>query len=50
MIFLGFWACKLVEKPKFKQHPPNSKAFSSPEHIYKNVEHHGKLTSLQRQS
>ena len=37
---------KLVERPKIKRHPHTAKAISSPDHIYKKFEQHGKLTSL----
>ena len=37
---------QIVERPKFKPYLHTAKALSSPEHIYKNVEHHGKRTSL----
>ena len=35
-----------VERTKIKQHPQTAKAFSSPEYIYKKVEHPGKLNSM----
>ena len=38
---------KKNSKEKFKQHPHVAKAFSYPKHIYKHVEHHGKLTFLE---
>ena len=34
---------QIVEKPKFKQYQHIDIYFSSPEHIYKHVEHHKKL-------
>ena len=37
---------RLNTKHKWLKDPRTAKAFSSPEHIYKNVEHHGKLTPL----
>ena len=37
---------KILERPKLKRHPRSAIAFSSPEHTYKNFEHHGKLTFL----
>ena len=36
----------MVDIPKFKRHPLVAKAFSFSKHIYKHVEHHGKLTFL----
>ena len=37
---------KVVDRPKFKRHPHVAKAFRYPKHIYKHVEHHGKLIFL----
>ena len=34
---------QIVERPKLKQHQNIAKAISSPEHIYKHVEHQKKL-------
>ena len=36
----------IVDWSIFKRHPHVAKAFSYPRHIYKHVEHHGKLTFL----
>ena len=37
---------QIVEKPKFKRHQHIAKAFSSPEDIYKHVEHHFLVESM----
>ena len=36
---------QIVKRPKSKWHPHIAKAFSSPENIYKNIEHHGELVN-----
>ena len=37
---------QIVDMPMFKWHPHLAKAFTYPKHIYKHVEHHGKLSFL----